>query len=115
MIDRPVAPELLRAMARALTDDVVANTDGQVQYSARIVANLCKILARESALAPNQPTQALAELKTMLPEAGDDLNEALALFDQHISDEPFESGESLYRLLLTDVERRLAVARPQYR
>jgi hypothetical protein len=117
VIDRPAGPELLRAMARALASDVVPDTSGQAQYSARIVANLCLVLAREAELDPPQPEQALSELQRLLPErpAGVDLSEALIALDTIIQSDPFESGSAIYQALLVDVERRLDVARPEYR
>ncbi len=116
MIDRPAGPDLLRAMARALTSDVVPDTSGQAQYTARIVANLCLVLAREAELDPPQSEQALAELQRLLPEvAAGDLRGAMLGLDTIIQSEPFESGTAIYRALLVDVQRRLDIARPEYR
>ena len=47
MIDRPDAPRLLRAMAETLTEEVLPATSGGARHSARVVANLCRILERE--------------------------------------------------------------------
>ena len=49
MIDRPDATQLLEAMAATLTDKVMPELSGGAQHQARIVANLCRIVARDLA------------------------------------------------------------------
>ena len=72
MIDRPDATQLLEAMAAALTDKVMPELSGGAQHQARIVANLCRIVARD--LADDAPNTAAA-LSALLGPVGslDDL------------------------------------------
>ena len=49
MIDRPDATLLLEAMAATLADKVMPELSGGAQHQARIVANLCRIVARDLA------------------------------------------------------------------
>ena len=111
MNDQPTAAELLQAMARTLTDDVVPTTKGSARHSARVVANLCGILARE--LTDTTDDEGRAQMLALL---GVDDNEAdlATVLDQRIRDFDPVFDEAALPLLLADVERRLAIARPDY-
>lgn len=50
MQDRPSADELLEAVAGFLRDDVMANTNGRVNFHARVAANVIEMLRREATL-----------------------------------------------------------------
>ena len=112
MLDRPDAATLLKAMAATLSDEVLPTTSGATRHAVRVVANLCRILEREMTIGPaasEQTRQALAELlghEATLPELIVDLDRALC------------DGESLdsraRKIILADVERRLAIDRPGY-
>ncbi len=113
MLDRPDAASLLQAMAKTLTDEVLPTTSGGTRHSVRVVANLCRILERETVqgFAASERTRiALAELLTKqapLPELVAELDRALKN-----GDEDFENRAR--RVLLDDVGRRLAIDRPGY-
>ena len=62
MIDRPDATQLLEAMAATLTDKVMPELSGGAQHQARIVANLCRIVARDLADDAADTTAALTAL-----------------------------------------------------
>lgn len=47
MNDRPDAVELLGAVQRFLSDEIVPNTDGPRRFHARVAANVVGIVARE--------------------------------------------------------------------
>ena len=62
MLDEPDAATLLEAMAATLTDRVMPALEGGVRHEARVVANLCRILARELAADESDRRRALADL-----------------------------------------------------
>jgi hypothetical protein len=114
VIDLPRGGDLLRAMAEALTDDVIPNTTDQAQYSARIVANLCLIMAREVEVDPAESHLMLELLRDFLPEHSGDLFEMAQWLDSLIAVNALDDDQTLHRLLTRDVEYRLAIARPDY-
>ena len=116
MIDLPRSSDLLRAMAEALTSDVIPNTTDQAQYSARIVANLCLVLAREAELSPPEKQhQSLERLRDFLPEHSGDLLKMTTWLDSLIAVNALDDDRALHALLLADVEHRLDVGRPSYK
>ncbi|MEM9464243.1 MAG: DUF6285 domain-containing protein [Actinomycetota bacterium] len=109
MRDEPDAVTLLEAMATTLTEQVVPATSGGAQHSARVVANLCRILARDHGLDGDDDTR--AALAALVGRQGNDPDLAAAL------DELIQRGESLDRLLpllLADTARRAEIAKPGY-
>lgn len=107
MYDEPDAVTLLEAMATTLSDSVVPALSGGVQHEARVVANLCRILARE------------------LSEAGADRDMFAALLghDGQLADLAAEldaliaAGEAppdTLAVLLSDVTRRAEITKPGY-
>lgn len=126
MLDRPDAATLLKAMASTLTEEVLPTTSGGTRHAVRVVANLCLILEREvSAGAPaaEQTRQALAELlerDATLPELIADLDRTLRDRDSSESPDPSDSDREpdfdsrVRKVILADVERRLAIDRPGY-
>jgi aminoglycoside phosphotransferase (APT) family kinase protein len=56
MHGRPTARELLDAVRMFLTEDVMANTTGQLQFHARVAANAVAIVERELAQPAAEPT-----------------------------------------------------------
>ena len=108
MIDRPDATLLLEAMAATLTDKVMPELSGGAQHQARIVANLCRIVARDLADDAADTTAAL----TALLGAEGSLDDLAAVLDHRLA-----AGELLdeaLSLLLTDAARRAEVAKPGY-
>jgi len=103
---RPTAAELIAAVAEFLETDVRDSTTGQVNFHARVAANVLRIVERE-----------------LLVDSADDVNEALA--DIGFDDEAqlaaaIRSGalddrsDQLHSALRTLVSHRLSVAHPGY-
>jgi hypothetical protein len=103
---RPTAAELIAAVAEFLETDVRDSTTGQVNFHARVAANVLRIVERE-----------------LLVDSADDVNDALA--DIGFDDEAqlaaaIRSGamdarsELLHAALRALVSRRLSVAHPGY-
>jgi len=108
MIDRPDATVLLEAMAATLTDTVMPELSGGAQHQARIVANLCRVVARDLA---DDATDTTAALTALLGAKGS-LDDLAAALDHHLA-----AGELLDEalpLLLADAARRAEVAKPGY-
>lgn len=103
---RPTAAELVAAVAEFLETDVRDSTTGQVNFHARVAANVLRIVERE-----------------LLDESGDDVIDALADigFDDEAQlaaairagnlDAPSDQLKSALRAL---VRHRLSVAHPGY-
>ena len=108
MIDEPDVTALLEAMAATLTDTVMPTLEGGVQHQARVVANLCRILARELAIDPEDQRR---ELVALLGHDAD-LATLVAELDTAISRGAAPDGT--LALLLADAARRAEVTRPGY-
>ncbi len=117
MLDRPDAAELLHAMAKTLSDEVLPTTSGATRHSVRVVANLCMILEREvkdGARQAEETREALVQLLGANAGADADLPELVAALDRRLQapDEGFEAAAR--EVLKQDVERRLRIDRPGY-
>jgi hypothetical protein len=113
MLDRPDAAELLNAMAKTLTEDVLPKTSGATRHSVRVVANLCHILEREVQARPTASEETRQSLIDLLGKDAS-LPELVAEFDRVLkeADDDFETAAR--KVLVKDVERRLAIDRPGY-
>ena len=107
MIDEPDAVTLLEAMARTLSDSVVPALSGGVQHEARVVANLCRILARELAAPPTDE----AALAALLGHDGE-LSDLIAELDAVIA--RGDAPDDTLGVLLADVARRAEITKPGY-
>lgn len=120
MLDRPDAATLLKAMASTLTEEVLPTTSGGTRHAVRVVANLCHILEREVSAGPpaaEQTRQALAELldnDATLPELIADLDRTLCDRDSSDPGKEADFDARVRKVILADVERRLAIDRPGY-
>lgn len=102
-------------MAATLTDQVVPATSGGAAHAARVVANLCRILAREVVDAGGGDLE--AELRTLLasdrpPDAG--MDELMAALDGRLRNGDADFARAALPMVRRDVERRLAIAKPSY-
>ncbi len=115
MIDQPSAPDLLDAMAATLAESVVPACEGPAQHAARVVANLCRILAREFQHGADATSQTIADLQGLLGNNAVDADALVAELEQRLAsaDSAFDDDE-LFRVLKANVDRRLAVAKPGY-
>lgn len=124
MIDRPDAHHLLVAVADALSGDVAPALSGAAdaeaaaaaRYTARIAANLCRILAREAVSGPVAEDSTLADLRALLGRDDGSLEELSGALDDLLRSGGGDmDARTVYRVLSANVERRLAIARPSYR
>ncbi len=117
MLDRPDAPTLLKGMAATLTDDVLPTASGPAKHAVRVVANLCRILEREFALGTDHESATRVDLQQLLDEDGT-LPELIAELDRRLRDDETGAVDDfdtrVRRVILEDVERRLAIDQPGY-
>jgi len=114
MIDEPNAEQLLAAMAQTLAETVVPACEGAPQHAARVVANLCRILARESAAGAAGQDATIADLQTLLDSAETDLARLAAQLDAQLLSGERSTDEQTFRVLHASTARRLAIAKPKY-
>ena len=110
MIDEPDAVTLLEAMAATLSEQVVPATSGGAQHAARVVANLCRILARDAQSA-DDAARAQEALALLLDQDGSH-PDLVAALDRLIADG--DAPDGTLALLLDDATRRAEIAKPGY-
>jgi hypothetical protein len=103
---RPTAAELVAAVAEFLETDVRAATEGQVNFHARVAANVLRTVERE--LLADSPADAAAALARL--GHADEAHLAAAIRAGELEDRPAEVLAAL-RVL---VRHRLSVAHPGY-
>jgi hypothetical protein len=117
MQDRPDAATLLRGMAATLTDEVLPTTSGPAKHAVRVVANLCRILERETRLGAGQAEETRRALAELLDHEGT-LSELVSELDHRLRDDATSASDAFAararRVILADVERRLAIDQPGY-
>lgn len=106
--DRPTIAELVEAVREWLERDVMASTDGRMQFHARVAVNMLAMVERELALGPSQA----AAHRRRLDQLGvaDDTELAARLRDGALDDRLDE----VRRLVRESVLDKLAVANPKY-
>jgi len=103
---RPTAAELVAAVADFLDNDVRASTEGQVNFHARVAANVLRIVERELLdESASGVTDALGELGF-----SDEAQLAAAIRAGELDD----SAADVLPVLRALVRHRLAVAHPGY-
>lgn len=119
MIDRPEPVALLTAMAATLSEQVVPTCVGAPQHAARVVANLCRILAREFEAGRDNHDLSVAALQELLGSDEPDLVSLVAQLDANLMSAPGDgeavTSQAVFSALAANVDRRLAVAKPDYR
>jgi hypothetical protein len=126
MQDRPTYDELLEAVASFLTNDVMPNTTGRINFHARVAANVLEMVRRELATRERHLTQEWAGLDGLLghearPESMAALTERLhernAELAERIRNGFGGSGEERARLLAhlrRTTHERLTVTNPAW-
>ncbi len=117
MIDQPSTPELLEAMAATLAETVVPACEGAPQHAARVVANLCRILARECADDGAATAATTEDLQRLLGSPAP-LEELVVALDQLLMQGAASTtldDAAVRSVLMANVERRLDLSKPGYR
>lgn len=102
---RPTAAELVAAVADFLDNDVRSSTEGQVNFHARVAANVLRIVERELI------DDSAADVTALLAELGFADEAQLAAIRAGTLD---DRADDVLPTLRTLVRHRLAVAHPGY-
>ena len=106
--DVPSAGELVESVREWLQRDVLAATDGRMQYHARVAINALSIVERELALGGEQEARHHDRLRTL--GVADDVELAAAIRAGDLDDRIDE----VRSLVWQSVRDKLAVANPKY-
>jgi hypothetical protein len=106
--DVPSAHELIEAVREWLERDVMAATDGRLQFHTRVAINALAIVERELALGPQQREAHVARLAAL--GVADDADLAGAIRSGELDDRMEEVRAAVWQ----SVRDKLAVANPKY-
>jgi hypothetical protein len=106
--DAPTAAQLVEAVREFLEQDVMAATDGRVQFHARVGVNALRMVERELELGPAQAEAHAAALARL--GVADEAELAAAIRDGRLDDRHDEVVE----VLRQTVRAKLEVANPRY-
>jgi hypothetical protein len=106
--DLPSTAELVEAVREWLQNDVLAATDGRLQYHTRVAINVLSIVERELALGVEQEEAHLDRLRSL--GVADDAELAAAIRSGQFDDRLPE----VRALVWESVRDKLAVANPKY-
>ena len=112
--DRPAASELVAAVREFLERDVIAATDGRVQFHARVAVNVLNIVERELTLGPDLEPGERARAAALLGHeaAADGLERELAAaIRSGALDDRLDDVRAHVR---TTVREKLLIANPSY-
>jgi hypothetical protein len=104
--DAPTAAQLVEAVREWLQSDVLAATDGRVQFHARVAINVLAMVERELLLGPEQAVAHQARLASLGVDSDRELAQALRAGDLDVDD------PSVRAALRASVVDKLAVANP---
>ena len=106
--DRPTAAELVEAVREFLVNDVMATTDGRVQFHARVAANVLAMVERELESGDAHAAAHRARLEGL--GFGDDVALVAAIRDGSLDDR----WEEVFAVVRETVGDKLAVSNPSY-
>ena len=106
--DMPSTAELVEAVREWLQSDVLAATDGRLQYHTRVAINVLSIVERELALGATHEAAHLDRLRSL--GVADDAALAAAIRSGELDDRLPE----VRALVWQSVRDKLAVANPRY-
>ncbi len=108
--DAPSAAELVEAVREFLERDVMAATEGRVQFHARVAARVLATVERELALGPGQVAAHAAALATLGLASDVELAAAIRALDSGLP-----VPEAWVQVTWDAVAAKVAVANPSYR
>ena len=106
--DRPTAAELVEAVREFLERDVMAATEGRVQFHTRVAVNVLATVQREIELGPEQAAAHRARLDVLGFAADAELAAAIRRGDV---DDRYDEVKAAVAATVTD---KLEVANPKY-
>lgn len=106
--DRPTMAEIVESVREWLERDVMASTDGRLQFHARVAANMLAMVERELAIGPEQAVAHRERLDRL--GVTDDAALAAGIRDGSFDDDL----DDVRRLVWESVRDKLRVANPKY-
>lgn len=106
--DAPSAAELVESVREWLQGDVLASTEGRLQYHARVAINVLSIVERELALGARQEAAHAVRLGVL--GVADDADLSAAIRSGALDDRLDEVRDLVWQ----SVRDKLAVANPKY-
>ena len=106
--DAPSAAQLVESVREWLQHDVLASTEGRLQYHARVAINALSIVERELAVGAEQQAAHAERLRTL--GVADDAELSAAIRSGALDDRL----EEVRDLVWQSVRDKLAVANPKY-
>lgn len=106
--DAPTLADIVTAVREWIDKDVIAGTDGRLQFHARVAANMLSMVERELDVGEAQEAAHHARLERL--GVADDAELAAAIRDRTFDGDQAE----LRALLLESVVDKLTVANPRY-
>ena len=106
--DVPTAGELVEAVREYLERDVMTQTEGRLQFHARVAVNVLKMVERELALGVEQASAHESRLATLGVATEKELSEAIS---SGALDDRLDEVVAVVRATVRD---KLAVANPKY-
>ena len=115
MHDRPTAAELVEAVREYLERDVMTQTEGRVQFHARVASNVLATVQRELELGPELESAHRARLVALFARTDDtetlERELAAALRDNTLSSQQLDEATDHIRATL---HAKLSVSNPKY-
>ncbi len=106
--DAPSAQQLIEAVREWIERDILATTEGRLQFHARVAVNVLAMVEREIELGAEQAARHAGRLATL--GVADDTELAAAIRDRRFDNR----SDELREILAAVVADKLAVANPRY-
>lgn len=106
--DAPTAAELIEAVREWLVRDVIPDTEGRLQFHARVASNVLAMVERELEVGAEQAVAHAARLAQL--GMSDDAELAASIRDRTFDGR----DDELRAVVLASVEDKLRVANPKY-
>lgn len=112
--DRPAASELVAAVREFLERDVMAATDGRVQFHTRVAANVLGIVERELTLGPDLEPAEVTRAAALLGHDGEARVLERELADAIRAGSFDDRRDEVRAHVRTTVREKLLIANPAY-
>jgi hypothetical protein len=113
--DKPAAADLLETARALLRDELIEHLPASQKLNGLMIANAMAIAARELAEAPALEGEAEAEMRFIYAESEDvDLATLTRRMSRDIRNGRFDENEGVYRSLLENTRKRIAISNPRY-
>ncbi|MDA0654857.1 MAG: DUF6285 domain-containing protein [Proteobacteria bacterium] len=113
--DKPAAADLLETARALLRDELIEHLPASQKLNGLMIANAMAIAARELGQAPALEGEAEAQLRLIYAETEDvGLVTLTRRISRDIREGRFDNDEAVYRSLLENTRKRIAISNPRY-